>query len=114
MDIRPIRTEEDHRAALAKIETLWDAPEGSPEGDQLDVLTTLVEAYEEARFPIRAGDSVAVVKVAMEVKGYSQTDLAQVLGSAPRASEILNGRRELSLQHIRALHREWNIPAEAS
>lgn len=113
MDVRPIRTEEDHRAALAEIEALWNAAPGSPEDDRLDVLATLVNAYEEERFPIAASTPVEVVKEVMNARGYTQKDLAEVLGSAPRASEILSGRREFSLQHIRALATRWRIPAGA-
>lgn len=111
MDVRPIRTAEDHRAAVAEIEALWNAEPGSPEDDRLDVLATLVSAYEDEHFKIEAADPVEVVKEVMETRGYTQKDLAAVLGSSSRASEILRGRRDFSIQHIRALTSQWHIPA---
>jgi HTH-type transcriptional regulator / antitoxin HigA len=113
MEIRPIRTDDDHKAALVEIDRLWGAPAGSPEGDRLDVLATLVERYEDTRWPIPAASPVEVLKFVMEQNGRSQTDLANLLGSRPRASEILNGRRDLTLDNIRLLAREWHIPAGA-
>ena len=113
MDIRPIRSEADHEAAVRRIETLWGAPEGSQEGDELDVLATLVDAYERRRWPSDRGDPVGVLKFMMEQNGRSQSDLANLLGSRSRASEILNGKRELTLDQIRLLAREWRIPAAA-
>lgn len=110
MDIRPIRTDEDHEAALREIETLWGAPLGTPEGDRLDVLATLVEAYEEKRWPAPKADPVDMLKFTMEQNGYSQTDLAGLLGSRARASEILNRKRSMTLNQIRVISRAWRIP----
>ena len=113
MDIRPIRTDDDHKAALVEISRLWGAAEGSPDGDRLDVLATLVEHYEEARWPIQAANPLGVLKFTMEQNGRTQSDLAALLGSRSRASEILNAKRELTLDQIRLLAREWRIPAGA-
>ena len=113
MDIRPIRTDDDHMAALRQIEHLWGAAPGSPEGDVLDVLATLVERYEEERFPLPVVDPVDVIIEVMEARGYTRGDLAQVLGSQSRATEILNRTRTLSLDHIRRVSRSWRVPAEA-
>lgn len=113
MDIRPIRTDEDHSTALREIERLWGAVPGSPEGDVLDVLATLVDRYEEERFPLPAADPVDVITEVMEARGYTRGDLARVLGSQSRATEILNRTRTLSLDHIRRVSRAWRVPAEA-
>jgi len=113
MDIRPIRSKEDHRAALREIDALWGAAEGSDDGDKLDVLVTLVERYEDIHYPPPAADPVGVIRYLMEENDYTQKDLATVLGSPSRASEILSGRRELTLDQIRRLSREWHVPAGA-
>ena len=113
MDIRPIRNDQDHEAALREIERLWGAASGSVEGDRLDVLATLVDRYEEERFPLPSADPVAVIRHVMESRGYTLRDFAQVLGSQPRASEILSRKRGLSLAHIRKVSRSWNIPPAA-
>jgi HTH-type transcriptional regulator/antitoxin HigA len=113
MDIRPIRTDEDHKAALVEIDRLWGASVGSPEGDRLDVLATLVERYEETRWVARSASPLSVLRFMMEQNNRSQSDLAHLLHSRSRASEILNGKRELTLENIRLLAREWHIPAGA-
>lgn len=115
MEIRPIRNESDYEAALSAYEGFFDdEPEpGSPEGDRFELLGMVIANYEETNFPFAAADPVATLKLVMEGRGYSKRDLAQVLGSAPRASEILNGRRRLSIDHIRRLWKDWRIPAEA-
>jgi HTH-type transcriptional regulator / antitoxin HigA len=114
MDIRPIRTREDHVAALREIDALWGAPEGTDEGDRLDVLLALVESYEARTWPEPPeGDPVSVIRYVMAENDYSQKDLAEVLGSKSRASEILHGRRELTLEHIRKISRAWHVPAGA-
>jgi HTH-type transcriptional regulator/antitoxin HigA len=112
MDIRPIRTDEDHATALTEIERLWGAPEGSPEGDRLDVLVTLVEAYEEKRWPIDVPDPVDVLAYAIHDLGRTQAELAHILGSRPRASEVLNRRRALTVEMIYKISRNWHIPAD--
>ena len=112
MDIRPIRSDEDHAAALAEIERLWGAPVGSPEGDRLDVLATLVEAYEEKRWPIDAPDPIDVLKYAIAELGRTQTELGDLLGSRPRASEVLNRRRALTVEMVYKISHNWHIPAD--
>lgn len=112
MTIHPIRTEADHEAALARIEALWGADPGTPEGDELDVLIDLVEHYEERHFPIPEVEPVELLRAHMEAMERSQADLARLLGSAPRASEILNRRRALTVEMVHKLHTEWGIPAE--
>lgn len=112
MDIHPIRSDEDHAEALAEIERLWGAPVGSPEGDKLDVLATLVEAYEEKRWPIDAPDPIQVLRYAISELGHSQAELAELLGSRPRASEVLNRRRALTVEMVHKISTEWHIPAD--
>jgi HTH-type transcriptional regulator / antitoxin HigA len=115
MDIRPIRTDEDHRAAPAAIDACWGAPEGSEEGDKLDVLVALVESYEARRWPIghdKGFDPIDVLHYAIEELGHTQSELAELLGSRSRASEILGRRRALTVDMIRKLSDEWKIPAD--
>jgi HTH-type transcriptional regulator/antitoxin HigA len=115
MEIRPIRTDEDHRAALAEIEACWGAAEGTEEGDKLDVLFALVEAYEEKRWPIDLDenfDPIDILNHAIEELGHTQAELAELLGSRSRASEILSRRRALTVEMIRKISKEWNIPAD--
>ena len=115
MEIRPIRTDEDHRAALAEIEALWGAPEGTEEGDKLDVLVTLVEMYEAKRWPIEIDESfdpIDVLNFAVEEFGHTQAELAELLGSRSRASEVLSRRRALTVEMIHKISEAWKIPAE--
>jgi HTH-type transcriptional regulator/antitoxin HigA len=112
MDLHPIRSEKDHTAALREIERLWGAKSRTPEGDRLEVLLTLVDAYEEQRWPIAPSDPIEVIRFRMEQAGHSQADLAALLGSQSRASEILMRKRPLTLQMIWKLHEAWGIPAE--
>jgi HTH-type transcriptional regulator/antitoxin HigA len=115
MDIRPIRTDEDHRAALAAIEACWRAPEGSEEGDKLDVLLALVDIYEAKRWPIDIGhsfDPIDVLQYAIEELGHTQSELAELLGSRSRASEILSRRRALTVEMIHKIGEAWKIPAD--
>jgi len=113
MEIRPIRTQADHRAALARIEALWDAKPRTPEHDELEILSVLVAAYEEQRWPILPPDPVEAIRFHMEQNGLRNRDLAAVLGSESRASEILNRRRPLTVQMIRAIHDAWSIPLQS-
>jgi HTH-type transcriptional regulator/antitoxin HigA len=115
MDIRPIRTEADYEAAIKEIEPYFDRePEpGSPEADRFDVLAALIEAYERKHWPINPPDPVEAIRYCMEQRGYTQADLAALLGSRSRASEILKRKRPLTLEMVRKLHREWGIPAES-
>lgn len=112
MDIHPIRTPADHKAALAEIERLFDAAPGTPEADKLDILATLVERYEERLWPITEGDPVEIIRFMMEQRGEGQSGLARLFGSAPRASEVLNRKRALTMEMVWKLNREWHIPAE--
>ena len=112
MEIRPIRTHEDYEATLREIEGLMDAAPDSPEGDRLDVLATLVEAYETRHFPIDANDPVDAVTFAMERKGLSPADLVPYIGRTNRVYEVLNRKRKLSLRMIRNLHEGLGIPLE--
>lgn len=109
MEIRPIKTDDDHRAALAEIERLWGADEGSLDGDRLDVLATLVEAYEERRWPIAELDPVEAIEAAMAYEGRSRSDLAKMIGQS-RATEILQRRRPLTLPMIRKIAAAWKVP----
>jgi HTH-type transcriptional regulator/antitoxin HigA len=114
-DIRPIRTEEDYSWALAEVEQYFDQePEpGTPESDRFEVLTTLIEAYEEKHWPIEAPDPVDMIRYAIEEMGHSQTELAELLGSRSRASEILNRKRPLTMKAAYKLHTLWHLPAAA-
>ena len=115
MEIRPIRTDEDHRAALAEIEACWGAPEGTEKGDKLDVLLALVDAYEEKRWPLdldETFDPVDVLNHAIEELGHTQAELAELLGSRSRASEILSRRRVLTVEMIHKISSAWKIPAD--
>lgn len=112
MEINPIRSSADHLAALKEIEKLWGTPAGSPEGDKLDILATLVDAYERDHFPIEALDPIDTIKAHMEMNGYSQSDLAEVIGSRSRASELLNRHRALNLNQVHRIVRAWHMPAE--
>lgn len=109
MQIRPVRTEADHEAALREIEALWGSEEGSEAGDRLEVLVTLVEAYEARRWPIAPLDPVAAIETAMQMNGYTRAELATLIGQ-PHATEILARRRPLTLSMIRKIARAWRVP----
>lgn len=111
MDVKPIRTEAEHEAALAEIEKLWDAPPGSPECDRLEVLATLVEAYEEKHHPIDPPDPIDAILFRMDQLGLSRRDLEPYIGTRARVAEILNHTRSLTLPMIRRLHEGLGIPA---
>ena len=113
MEIRPIRTAVDYEAALNEIEKLIDSQPGTPGGDRMDILVTLVEAYELKQFPIpQPDDPVEVLKYYIESRGLSRSDLIPYLGSKERVSEVLNHKRGLSLQMIRRLHVGLGIPTD--
>ena len=112
MNIKPIRTKADYRAALKEIESVMTAKANTPEGDRLDVLATLVEAYERTHFPMDLPDAVEAIKFRMEQEGLRQKDLEKYFPGKNRVSEILNHKRPLSLGMIRSLHRGLGIPAE--
>jgi HTH-type transcriptional regulator/antitoxin HigA len=111
--IKPIRTEADYDAALAEIDALMDAEPGSAEGDRLDILVTLVEAYEARHWRIDPPDPIEAIKLRMQQRGLTRQDLEKVLGSKSRTSEVLNRKRSLTLDMIRRLHDLWGIPAES-
>jgi HTH-type transcriptional regulator/antitoxin HigA len=112
--LRAIKTAAQHKAALRRIDRLMDAAAGTAAGAELEVLAILVEKYERERFPIAPPSPVEAIRFRMEQMGYTQADLARVLNSRSRASELLSGgRKRLSIGMIRRLHREWHIPAEA-
>jgi HTH-type transcriptional regulator/antitoxin HigA len=112
MDIKPIRTAKDHQAALAEIDSLMTAKPGTPEGDRLDILATLVVAYEARHFPMELPDPVDAIKFTMEQKGLTARDLQPMIGGLNRVYEILNGKRALTLPMIRRLHAGLGIPVE--
>lgn len=112
MDIRPIRTKADHRWALKEVERLWDAEPGTLDGDRVDILVTLIEAYEAKHFPISAPDPIAAIEFMLEQKGLSRRDLEPAIGSRGRVSEVLNRRRPLTLPMVRSLSRLLDIPAD--
>jgi HTH-type transcriptional regulator/antitoxin HigA len=106
MQLKPIRTETDYEAALAEIERLMEAELDTTEGDRLDILATLVEAYEAAHHPIEPPDPIAALEYFMEQRGITRSDLVPLLGSRSRVSEILNRRRRLTIEMAWRLHRE--------
>lgn len=113
MNIKPIRTEADYQATLKEIESLMGAELDSPEGEKLDVLTTLVEAYEFKHYPMELPDPVAAIKFEMERSGLTVKDLEPMIGKSNRVYEILNHKRSLTLKMIRKLHEELGIPVES-
>ena len=113
MNIKPIKTEADYAAALDEIGRLWGAPLGTSDGDKLDVLATLVEAYEQKHHPIYPPDPVEAIKFRMDQLGMTRKDLEPYLGSRSRISEIFNHKRELSINMIRSLHKGLGLPLES-
>jgi antitoxin component HigA of HigAB toxin-antitoxin module len=115
MDIRPIHNDKDHRAALAEIELLWGARADTRAGDRLDFLLALVDMYEAKRWPIDAAtkdDPIDVLRFAIDELGHTQAELAELLGSRSRASEVLSRHRALTVEMIRKISEGWKIPAE--
>ena len=112
MNIKPIKTKADYESALKEIERLFEAEPGTRQGDRLEVLTTLVEAYEDKHFAIPAPDPIEAIQYFMESRELSRRDLEPYLGSHARVSEVLNRRRPLSLEMIRELNKGLGIPAE--
>jgi HTH-type transcriptional regulator / antitoxin HigA len=111
-DIKPIRSEEDYEAALAEIGRLWGARSGTADGDRLDVLATLIEAYEAEHHSMDPPDPIEAIKFRMEQQGLTRKDLERLLGTRTRVSEVLNRKRSLSIAMIRRLHEELGISAE--
>lgn len=112
MELHPIRTEADYKAALKEVESLFDALPNTPEYDRLDLLSTLVEAYEKVHYPIKPPDPIEAILYYMETRGLSRKDLEPCLGSRARVSEVLSRKRSLTLEMIRKLNQELGIPAE--
>ncbi|GAB6061182.1 helix-turn-helix domain-containing protein [Desulfonatronum parangueonense] len=113
MEIRPIRTDQDYRSALREIERLMSAEMNTPEGDRLDILTTLVEAYERKHFPMELPDPVEAIKFRMDQMGLHPKDLEPMIGRSNRVYEILNRKRPLTLKMVWQLHKGLGIPAES-
>lgn len=112
MNLKPIKTKKDYQQALDRLELIFDAKKGTEEGDELEILEILIDQYENEHFPIDLPDPIEAIKFRMEQLGYTQTDLAKVVGLKSRASEILSGKRKLSLDMIRQLHDKLNIPTD--
>jgi HTH-type transcriptional regulator/antitoxin HigA len=111
-EVKPIRTEQDYETAMAEIEKLWGAKNGTAKGDRLDVLATLLDAYEAEHFPMDAPDPVEAIKFRMEQLGLKRKDLEGIIGTRGRIAEVLDRKRGLSIAMIRKLHAELGIPAE--
>jgi len=113
MTIKPIKTERDYRTALKEIEKLWDAKPNTLRGDRLEVLVTLVEAYEQRHYKVEPPDPVEAIKFRMEQLGLKSSDLAKILGGRSRVSEVLNRKRKLTVDMMRSLRKRLDIPAES-
>ena len=111
MDIKPIKTELDYQAALKEIEVLMDAPPETPEGDRLDMMTTLVEAFEAKHYPIEAPDPIEAILHRMEALGIDHRDLEKMIGTRARVSEVLNRKRPLTISMIRRISEKMHISA---
>jgi HTH-type transcriptional regulator/antitoxin HigA len=111
-EVRPIRSKRDYESALKEVERLWGAKSGTRDGDRLDVLATLVDAYEEEHYPIDPPDPIEAIKFRMEQRGLTRRDLEEIIGTRTRIAEVLNRKRGLSIGMIRRLHERLGIPAE--
>src|SRR3954454_6914631 len=111
-DVKPIRTEADCEAALAEVERLWGAKAGTPKGDRLDVLATLIDAYESQHYPMDPPDPIEAIKFRMEQQNLTRKDLEGIVGSRTRIAEVLNRRRGLSINMIRRLHEKLGISTD--
>ena len=112
MNLKPIKTKKDYQQALDRLEIIFDAKRGTKEGDELEILGILIDQYENENFPIDLPDPIEAIKFRMEQMGYTQNDLAKVVGLKSRASEILSLKRNLSLEMVRQIHDGLNIPSE--
>jgi HTH-type transcriptional regulator/antitoxin HigA len=112
MEIKPIRTKADYEKALREIERVWGAKEGTPDGDRLDVVTTLIEAYERKHFPTDAPDPIEAIRFRLEQQGLDHRALIGVIGGRSRVYEVMKRKRALSLAMSRGLHERFGIPAE--
>src|SRR6266567_3882053 len=111
-EIRPIRTKRDYDGALKEVERLWGAKSGTPEGDRLDVLATLIDAYETEHYPMDPPDPIEAIKFRMEQQGLTRRDLEEIIGTRTRIAEVLNRKRGLSIGMIRRLHERLGISAD--
>jgi HTH-type transcriptional regulator/antitoxin HigA len=111
-EIKPIRTKRDYEAALAEIERLWGAKANTPQGDRLDVLATLIDAYETEHYPMDPPDPIEAIKFRMEQQGLTRRDLEEIIGTRTRIAEVLSRKRGLSITMIRRLHERLGISAE--
>lgn len=112
MNIRPIKTEVDYQQAMTRLEELWGAKSGTLEGDELDILATLIDKYEEEHYPIEAPDAIEALKYLMDEKNVTRKDLELAIGDRSKVSQVLNRKRELSKRMIRSLHNQFGIPYE--
>lgn len=113
MNIKVLKTEKDYEDALERLDQIFDAPENTPEGDEAELLSILIEKYEDEHYPIGAPDPIEAIKYRMEQMGMSNKDLAQIIGYKSRVSEIFSGKRKLTLAMIRNLHHKLKIPYES-
>ena len=111
-EVKPIRTRRDYEAALKEVERLWGAKAKTRDGDRLDVLATLIDAYEAEQYPMDPPDPIEAIKFRMEQQGLTRRDLEELIGTRTRIAEVLNGKRGLSIGMIRRLHRRLGISAE--
>lgn len=113
MNIKPIRNDEDLQAAFRRLEAIFQADEGTPEADEMEVLVTLIEAYENKHYPIGPPNAIEAIKFRMEQQGLNLRDLEPYIGGSGRVSEVLNGKRSLSLRMVKRLHEGLHIPYES-
>ena len=113
MDIKPIRSQEDLTDAFARVEQLWGAEIGSPDGDELEILALLIEKYEDEHYPMPPSDPIEAIKFRMDQQGLTPRDLEPFIGTSGRVSEVLNRKRKLSLSMIKRLHDGLRIPYES-
>ncbi len=111
-ELKPIRTKADHKNALAEVEQLWGAKSGTPKGDRLDVLATLIDAYEARHYPMDPPDPIEAIRFRMEQQGLTRKDLEPLIGSRARVAEVMTRKRNLSIDMIRRLHEALGISAE--
>jgi HTH-type transcriptional regulator/antitoxin HigA len=112
MKIKPLKTKKDYQQAMNRMESIFDARPGTPEGDELEILGILVEKYEAVHYPIDFPDPIEAIKFRMEQLGFNQKDLANIIGFKSRVSEIMNGKRKLSLDMIRKINTRLNISTD--
>src|SRR3954471_24167231 len=111
-ELKPIRTRADYKRALSEVERLWGAKNGTPKGDRLDVLATLIDAYEAKHYPMDPPDPIDAIQFRMEQLGLTRKDLEPLIGTRARVAEVMNRKRGLSIEMIRRLHQELGISAE--